>query len=227
MFEHPKCKDCLNKSSATKVLNDSQIEQLGNNCAVINLKKGEFIFKQGIFSSNIVYLKEGVVKLFAEGPNKEQILKIAKGPTYLGIPTTIGEKYNRYSASVLEDIKACFIDANTFKTFIKENGDFSYEIIVELCRNEINLFNKCVNLAQKNASGRLADAILMFYNEIYHTKTFRMPLTRKELGDYVDTTRESVSRILSEFMTDGIIKLDKKEITILDFNKLKLISKTG
>ena len=227
MFENPQCQNCLFKSPATKTLNVQQIGKLEQNCAIANMKKGDIIFKQGIFASNIVYLKEGIVKLFVEDTQDEQILKIVKGPTYLGIPTTLDEKFNHYSAMALENVNACFINVETFKCFVQENGQFAYKIIVELCKNEINLFNKLVNRSQKNARGRIADAILFFHDEIFQTKNFMMPLTRQELGNYVNTSRESVSRILTEFTNDKIIELKGRQVFIIDFNKLKLVSQTG
>ena len=227
MFENPQCQNCLFKSPATKALNIQQIGELEQNCAIANMKKGDIIFKQGIFASNIVYLKEGIVKLFVEDSQDEQILKIVKGPTYLGIPTTLNEKFNHYSAMALENVNACFINVETFKCFVQENGQFAYKIIVELCKNEINLFNKLVNRSQKNARGRIADAILFFHDEIFQNKSFMMPLTRQELGNYVNTSRESVSRILTEFTNDKIIELKGRQIIITDFNKLKLVSQTG
>lgn len=227
MFNSPDCKICQFKSLATKHLSDSEIGVLETNCAVIDLKKGDTIFKQGVFSSNIVYLKSGVVKLHIEGPYKEQIIKITKGPTYLGIPTTLEEKYYRYSATPLEKTSACFIEIETFKEFVKSNGKFAYEIIVEMCRNELSLFNKCVGCAQKNARGRIANALKFFSEEIYESSIFKLPLKRSDLGDYTNTTRESVSRILTEFNNDSIIKITGKTIEILNMKQLELISKTG
>ncbi len=227
MFENPQCATCLFKSSAVKTLDVTQIGQLEQNCAIASLKKGDIIFKQGVFSSNIVFLKKGIVKLFVEDDYNEQILKIVKGPTYLGIPTTLDVKFNHYSAKALDDVNACFVEINTFKSFVHNNGKFAYEIIVELCKNEINLFNKYISRSQKNARGRIADAILFLYEEIFNDKTFVMPLTRQELSDYVDTSRESVSRILTEFTNDKIIELKGRKINIIDFDKLKLVSQTG
>lgn len=227
MFENPQCEKCLFKSPAAKTLDVKQIGKLEQNCAVANMKKGDIIFKQGIFASNIVYLKEGIVKLFVEGPYDEQILKIVKGPTYLGIPTTLDQKFNHYSAMAIDNVNACFINVETFKCFVQENGQFAYEIIIELCKNEINLFNKLVSRSQKNARGRIADAILFFHDEIFQSNNFMMPLTRQELGNYVNTSRESVSRILTEFTNDGIIELKGKQIVVTDLEKLKLVSQTG
>ena len=221
------CAKCEIKSSAVKTLNVEELKILGNHCSEVNFKKGEVIFKQNALSSNIVYLKEGLVKIHISGPSAEQIIKISKAPTYLGIPTTFDEKTNRYSATALESTTVCFISLSMFKQFIKENPNFSYEIIVELCKSELNSFNSTVNRAQKKIPGRVADALLFFHQEIYKSKEFNIPLSRLEFGNFVDTSRESVSRILTEFHSDRIIKLDGRKIKMLDEQRLEALSKKG
>ncbi len=221
------CTKCDIKSSAAKMLNVEELKILGNHCSEVNFKKGEIIFKQNALSSNIVYLKKGLVKIHIAGPSAEQIIKISKPPTYLGIPTTFDEKTNRYSATALEDTVVCFIGLDMFKQFIKGNPNFSYEIIVELCKSELDSFNNTVNRAQKKIPGRVADALLFFNREIYESKEFYIPLSRLEFGNFVDTSRESVSRILTEFHTDRIIQLDGRKIEILDEQRLEAFSKRG
>jgi len=227
MMEHQACLSCPFKSTAAKTLSIDELNVLGDNCAKASYKKGNTIFKQGVFSSNIVYLKEGIVQLHMDGPTSEQIIKISKGPTYLGIPTTLDEKYNRYSATALTEVNACFINIQTFKDFVQDNGQFAYEIILDLCKNEVNLFNKCVNRVQKNIRGRVADAILFFVQEIFETDSFVIPLTRSELGNFVASSRETVSRVLTELHTEGIIVLKGKSIEIKDKKRLEVISKAG
>lgn len=227
MIEYQACLACPFMSSAAKKLSENELSLMGDNCAQASFKKGNTIFKQGIFSSNIVYLKEGIVQLHIDGPTNEQIIKITKGPTYLGIPTTLDEKYNRYSATALTEVKACFINIDTFKKFIQENGQFAYEIILDLCKNEVNLFNKCVNRVQKHIRGRVADAILFFAHEIFENEHFILPLTRSELGNFVASTRETVSRILAELNNEKIIILKGKDIQINDLKRLEMISKAG
>ena len=221
------CASCEIKSSAAKTLNVNELKIMGEHCSEVNFKKGEVIFKQNALSSNIVYLKKGLVKIHISGPNSEQIIKISKPPTYLGIPTTFDEKINRYSATAIEETTVCFISLDMFKQFIKGNPNFSYEIIVELCKSELNSFNCTVNRAQKNIHGRIADVLIFFYKDIFINKEFRLPLTRSELGSFVDTTRESVSRILTKLHEDKIIHLDGKKIKVLDKERLESISKNG
>ncbi|MEN8119413.1 MAG: Crp/Fnr family transcriptional regulator [Bacteroidota bacterium] len=221
------CASCEIKSSAAKTLNVTELKIMGEHCSEVNFKKGEVIFKQDALSSNIVYLKKGLVKIHISGPNSEQIIKITKPPTYLGIPTTFDEKTNRYSATALEETTVCFISLDMFKQFIRGNPNFSYEIIVELCKSELNSFNCTVNRVQKNIHGRIADVLIFFNKEIFRNMEFRLPLTRSELGSFVDTTRESVSRILTKLHEDKIICLDGRKIKLLDMERLESISKNG
>lgn len=221
------CKDCNLKSSATKVLNAAELERLGSNCVGVNFRKGDVIFKQGAFSSNIIYVRSGLVKIHMAGPVEEQIIKITKAPSYLGIPTTFGEKINQYSATAIDNTTVCFIDIEVFKEFIFLNGRFAYEIVVELCRNELNSFQKCVDRTQKHIHGRAADALLFFSNGVYGNDEFTLPLSRLELGHFVNTSRESICRILSDFGKAGIISLSGKKIKILNRDLLETISKNG
>ncbi len=221
------CSSCRFISDAAKKLDPDQIVELDKNCLQLSFKKGEIIFRQGSFSSNIIFVKKGLIKIHITGPKEEQIIKISKSPTYLGIPTTINEKINQYSATAIEPTDVCFIDLNTFKEFVSKNGKFAYEIMIELCKNEIKSFKKCVNRTQKNINGRVAESLLFFYNDIYGQKSFSLPLTRAELGNLTDSSRESISRVLSEFHKNEIIKIENKKITILNESLINKISEKG
>ena len=73
----------------------------------------------------------------------------------------------------------------------------------------------------------MADVLLEFSEKIFQSDRFMFPISQSELANLVDTSRESVSRVLSEFDKDGIIKLNGKEIEILNKKSLNLISQNG
>jgi len=222
------CHYCTEKSFATGKLGQKELEKLGHSCNQVTFQKGDQIIIQNTLSHNIVFIKEGLVKIHAKGPEKEQILKIAKGPSYLGIPTTVGAKTNEYSATAISETRVCFIDFDVFKNFIKQNGEFAYEIIIDLCKSELYSYKKCINQIQKQGPGKIAEALLYFSEKIFDQQhDFKLPLTRNELGDLTCTSRETVSRILSDFSNNKIIKVNKRDISILNKKQLEIISKIG
>lgn len=226
-MEKVQCKFCSMKSAAAKELNDCELEVLSSNCASVAFKPGDIIVKQDSLSTNIVYVKTGLVKLHIKGPIKEMIMRIVKAPSYLCLPSAFGDKTNHFSATALEQSTICFIDLHTFKQLIYANGDFAYQILLELSRAQLQSFQSCVNNAQKHSLGKLADVLLYFSNEIFNSESFTLPVSRQELGDMTSTTRESASRILTEFHNDHIIQLDGKKVTIVNRELLQQISEKG
>ncbi len=221
------CKNCPFNSKAAATLNDCSFDQLSENHLVLKFKKGDSIIKQGMYSTNVVFLRTGLAKIHLAGPYHEQIVKLVKAPTYLGLPTTFGDKINQYSVTAVSEVEVCFIDVAIFQKILDENREFSHEIILELCRNELESFHRCANRTQKLLRGNMADALLEFSDEIFMSDTFTLPLSQVELANLVDTSRESVSRILTEFDKDGIIQIKGKEIQITNKKSLQLVSQNG
>ena len=88
-------------------------------CALVKFRKGDSLIRQGTFSTNVAYLRSGLAKIHIAGPYHEQIVRIVKAPSYLGLPTTFGDKINQYSVTVIEAAEVCFIDIDTFRYLLK------------------------------------------------------------------------------------------------------------
>lgn len=221
------CQQCPMKSAAAEYLTQDQLETLENKRAEVRFKKGEIIFREDALSLNIAYLQCGIAKLHMRGPAGEKILRIVKAPAYLGIPTSIGDKVNQFSATALIETTVCFIDLQLFQRFIFQNGRFAYEIIAELCRNELFDYRRSTSQSQKQVPGMLAETLLCFSEHIYEADQFVFPLTRSEIGDMVGTSRESISRAMSDLVHEGIIEFNTRELIIRDKERLRKISDKG
>ena len=223
-----RCRDCMVKSIPAGKLSTEQLNMLNSNCARISFKKGENIIKQGAFSTNIVYIKSGLVKEHIKGPNgKDEIMKITKAPSYIGVPSALGGRIHHYSCSALENTCACFIDMHIFNELLLSNPYFSKELILNLSKDLLEHFTKSVNKSQKQLHGSLAEAILYLSESIYRSDSFRISLTRTELGALVGTSRETVTRILHEYAENGMISIQGKKINILKKEMLQRISDAG
>jgi CRP-like cAMP-binding protein len=226
-MDKTRCTFCTLKSSAAMTLQEDEICALEKNCAQVTFQAGDIIIKQNALSTNVVYVKEGLVKIHVESPIRERIMKIVKAPSYLWLPSTFGDKINHFSATALEETSICFIDVTIFKKFIYENGDFAFQIILDLSKSELQNFQNCLNNAQKQNIGRIADAILFFASVIYNSNSFSLPISRQELADLTGITRESASRILSDFHKEKILEIYGRKIIITNELLLRQISEKG
>lgn len=221
------CKSCPFNTRAAKMLSEQSFEHLSENHLELKFSKGDSIIKQGMFSTNVVFLRKGLAKIHLKGPYHEQIVRLVKAPTYLGLPTTFGDKINQYSVTAVSDVEVCYIDVKIFEKILNENREFSHEIVIELCQNELESFRRCANRTQKMIRGNMADVLLEFADKFFDSDSFKLPISQTELANLVDTSRESVSRVLAEFDNDGIIKMTGKQIEILNKKSLVMISQNG
>jgi CRP/FNR family transcriptional regulator len=80
---------------------------------------------------------------------------------------------------------------------------------------------------QTQTYGRLANKLLYLANEIYNCDEFDLPLNRNELADLICTSRETVSRMLSDLANENIIDINGKHLKIIDKQRLENISLRG
>ncbi len=73
----------------------------------------------------------------------------------------------------------------------------------------------------------MAEALLYFADHIYEKDTFQIPLTRTELGEYIGTSRETVTKIIHDFIADNIIEVDGKDTKLLNKKFLRIIANAG
>ncbi|MDP4290470.1 MAG: helix-turn-helix domain-containing protein, partial [Bacteroidota bacterium] len=52
---------------------------------------------------------------------------------------------------------------------------------------------------------------------------FELPVSRREIAELIGMTTENVIRIFSEFRKEGIIRINGKEITIVDKTRLQFL----
>jgi CRP-like cAMP-binding protein len=223
------CRNCSIKSNAVSILNNEELSVLEKACLQLKFKKGELVFKEGTPANQIVYLREGFVKLSKRGVGgKEYILSISKKGAYLGIHN-LDKAVRQYyvSATSITDCEVCFIDIDKFALLLKRNGNFALEVISYIFDDEMNYFERLIKNVQQQLPGRLANTLFYFTEQVYGENSFNMNLTKTELASLIGTSRESVTRLLKEFQDDDIINIEKNRITILDRDKLENIRMKG
>jgi CRP/FNR family transcriptional regulator len=58
----------------------------------------------------------------------------------------------------------------------------------------------------------------------YSPHTFQLRMSREEIGNYLGLTIESISRLLSKFKKEGLLRVSNREIELLDPVRLKAIT---
>lgn len=194
----------------------------------VSFKDKEVIIRQGTPVSHIMFVKNGLTKIYKEGRNDNFIiLKIEKEGNFLGLLSVFANDIHRYSVSSIGASEIGFIDVEAFKSVVQRNGKFAFHIVSFLSNYGLFIFDRLISQSHKQLPGRIADVLLYFSEDIYKSHTFDFPFTRKELAELAGTTKESFIRTLTEFKNDKIINIDGSHVDIVSIENVKMLSKLG
>ena len=191
-------------------------------------KPGEIIVKQGSPTSNALFLSNGMAKMYIEGTiGKNFIIGIAlPGMLVMGPGAYVNSRHT-YSVSAISTVQACFISFDLIKQLVRENGEFAEGMIEDISSKSMKTHARMVHLSQKRMSGRVADALLYFSDEVFLNDEYEMVFSRQELGEMTSMAKECVVRILKEFEDSGVVYSDSSKVKILNKEKLIQISEKG
>ena len=222
------CVGCELKSMFFSSIESSAIERICENKIEKSFKKGDIILKESSEITNFIYLKSGLVKLHRTLSNKkDQIINITKLLDFISLFSVFSETHYNYSVSAIEDSVTCNIKLDEIRKLILENGNFALELIQKMSKNTDRIILQSLELKQRNLNGRVAFILLYFAQEIYNDLVFDLPVSRKEIGEYINMSTENVIRTFSEFRKDKIINIFGKTIEIIDLKSLERISLLG
>lgn len=209
-------------------ISEKEFDKLEKTSVKLTFKKGETILKQGSLPTHIAYLESGIVKFnFENEVNKNLILTIVSAPKILGGANLFYKDNNLFSIIAVEDCDVVMIDAKILENVLSENSRFA----MMLFRTASEMFKTAVlnfvSLAHKQKEGRIADVILYLVQEVYHTQSFSLSLTRKELAEFAGCSTENVIMTLSRWQSEGIISINARKMEVSEIERLKYISKIG
>ena len=187
------------------------------------MAKGSATHHNSSECTGVEVVKEGRVRVFITSPNGGEITlyRLLSGDTCLlsaacmmkGLSLEINMEFE-------EETELIIIPKNIYKKLMDENPactKFTLDLISEKFSDVMWLFNQYVF---SNMAKRLSDTLL---EHMALEESSELIITHDIIARDLGTAREVVTRLLKQFQTDGIVKLSRGKIEILDIKKLKAV----
>ncbi len=222
------CAQCDFRDVVFSYLDDDSVNDLCDNKEEQFFRKGEIINHEGEKITNFKYLKSGLVKLYRRtSTGEEQVITITRPFEFVSNMSIFSEEKYQYSVSALEDSVVCMVKLDFIKDLFLKNGGFAMGLLTKISMINDKIISQTLDIRQKNLVGRVAYVMLYFTKEIYNSRVFDLPVSRKEIADYIGMSTANVIRTMSDFKKEGIIRVFGKTIEVVDLEKLEVISKRG
>jgi len=210
----------------SKHLLPNELDLLLEKTTTISYRKRETIVKKGEFATHLVLLLNGFVKIEDDEGKKNFILDIVNGSNFVGLPLVLTSEKYMFSIVSLSDSDVVFIPMEIAKNILSNNPKFAFAFI-EYGNNSfvMPLLDKLKSASHNNIRGRLAKLILHLSIHTHQSRNFSLLISRFEIAQMIGFSRENVIRMLTEFHSEGIIRINGKSIELLDFSRLEDLAK--
>jgi CRP/FNR family transcriptional regulator, cyclic AMP receptor protein len=184
--------------------------------------KSAMLFIEGQLPRGVFVLCTGRAKLSTSSTEgKTVILNLAEAGDVLGLNATISNKPYELTAEMVEPGQANFIPRDALLQFLRENGEIALRVAVQLSRNYYSAFEEVRMLGLATSpSEKLAKLVLSWSAGTAKSADpshIKLTLTHEEIAEMIGTTRETVSRLFSEFKKKQLLQL--KGATLIIRNK--------
>ncbi len=181
--------------------------------------EGAVLFMEKQNSRGVFFLCEGEVKLsISSSEGKTLILRIAKPGEVLGLTAIVGGTPYEVTAETLRPSQVAFIRRDDFLRIIAKHPDVYQAIARQMASSYDGACEQLRTVGLSvTAAGKLARVLLEWSHGAEETKSgtrITMPLTHEEIGEFIGTSRETVTRTFSELKNRNLVALTGSTVTI-------------
>ena len=184
-----------------------------------NYPAGMMLFSEKDPAHGVFVILSGEVKLSINSSDgRRLILRIAKKGEILGLDSALSGQASEMTAETLYPCKIARIARRDFLGFLARHPE-AYKIVTEELGRQIGM--ACAQLRtvalSSSAPEKLARLLLDLSQSGQSTDVgtpFRFSLTHEEIGEFIGTSRETVTRTLSAFKTRRLVDFKGSTLTI-------------
>jgi len=220
---HP-CEGCEVRDKAVcGVLDCTDLASFKNLGRTVTLSPGQVLFHEGDPVTRVFTLTRGTLKLYnllADG--RRHVTGFVHPGGFLGISM---DEEHVFSAEALDDAQLCWFPRSRFDGFVDKHSPMERELYRMAAHELASAHQQMVLLGRKTATERLASFLVVLAARGAN-RFVRLPMSRSDIADYLGLTKETVSRVLSAFRRDRLIRLQAiDEVEILERESLEDVAR--
>jgi CRP/FNR family transcriptional regulator len=194
--------------------------------------KDAVLFVEGQDPRGVFVVCSGRVKLtMTSSEGKCILVRIAEAGEMVGLPGTLSGSPYEVTAETLEPVQANFIPRDAFLRFLREHGEASLrvaEMLTHIYRSTL-MEVRYLGFA-RTAAGKFA-RFLLDLTDAPHASSIAnggaaatdkdrtratLTLTHKEIGERIGASRETVTRLFSDFRREHLIEMHGSTVVLPD-----------
>lgn len=192
------------------------------------LQKGDHLFLEGDPFHSVYVVRSGTLKTYiTTNEGEEQITSFYLPSELVGLSALYTATYP-VSTQAIETTTVCEIPFDRLEKLSDDYPSLRHQMMRILCRKIRADQQMKLLLSKKSADERIATFLINLANRFHRRglspQSFRLPMSRNEIGNYLGLVVETVSRVFTRFQKKGLIHANGKEVEIINSMELFALS---
>jgi CRP/FNR family transcriptional regulator len=187
---------------------------------------GEHIFREGEPFNALAAVRSGTVKTYvSDSEGREQVQGFFLPGELIGLGAISQARYP-CNAVALDSVTLCRFSFSTMAELASRMPGLQRELFRLLSQD----IGKAALLAGNYAADERMAAFLIALSRRYAARgfspsRFRLTMTRTDIANYLRLASETVSRVLRRFRDEGLLRVDVREVELLDLPALERLAR--
>jgi CRP/FNR family transcriptional regulator, global nitrogen regulator len=175
------------------------------------------IFTPGDPDDQLYFLLSGAVRLYKiYGDFKEATTALLKDSGVFGKLNLVEGRWQDVFAEAVTEARVASIQKAALERVIKSDPEFALRLFSSLSERLRQSDEVIESLLHREVSTRLATLLVNLGERFGEDDLIDVRLTHQDLANMIASTREAVSKVMSELQRDGVIETRNRRIAILD-----------
>ena len=228
-----RCQDCRIKQLCLPVmLAESEVAHLDT---IVHrgrpISKGQHLIQAGDSFSGVYAVRSGSIKTYTISVDGlEQITGFYLPGEIIGFDAISSGVYPGFAKS-LETSSVCEIPFSRLEQLASEIPGLQRQIFRTMSEEIVKDQDLMLQLNKKSAEQRfgsfLVNLSFRFGRRGLSTQRFRLPMARSDISNYLGLAVETISRLIAQLQDDGLVDVNKREVEILDMERLSSLAGTN
>ncbi len=186
------------------------------------LKKNEYIFHEGDPSKYCYYLQKGAIRIFHFTElGKEPIIFIRNAGELFGLAEIIDSKPRKCNAQAITNLELYTVSKMDFEKLLEDHYSLSRKVMGVLGRRLRYLGEQMENLMICDVHTRVLKLMLYLIHHKFEESDPDQPITvplnlsQSQIASMTGSCQQTISSILKNLNETGLIKLEKRNLTIM------------
>ena len=172
--------------------------------ATETLSAGEALFWEGDQASQIFDVLEGVLRVYKILPSGRRAIMGFVYPS--DIPGVSFQYRYLFTAEAVTGVKLRRISRLRFFSLVNESPDLRRQLFALFCNEMSAAQDQMLLLGHKSADERVVSFLLAIHSKCAAGNEIELPMSRRDMADYLGLTIETVSRMMTGLARRGLVQ---------------------